>query len=91
MNYRNWFSKELITNNDEFCFKTPITKSGHFKLVFTQPGYIYQLNLDYCIRRFISPCVGKDPGYELRLSLGFTDACTCTNKFKMSIKFTFTV
>ena len=38
MNYRNWFSKEQITNNDDFCFKSPITRSDHFRLVLTQFG-----------------------------------------------------
>ena len=37
MNYRNWFSKERITNNDDFCFKSPITRPDHFRLVLT-PG-----------------------------------------------------
>ena len=31
---RNWFSKDRITINDNFCFKSPITKPGHFRLVF---------------------------------------------------------
>ena len=39
MNYRNWFSKERITNNDDFCFKSPITKPDHFRLVFTEFFY----------------------------------------------------
>ena len=35
MNYRNWFSKERITNNDDFRFKSPITRPDHFRLVLT--------------------------------------------------------
>ena len=31
LKYRNWFSEERITNNDDFCFKNPVTKLGHFK------------------------------------------------------------
>ena len=33
-NYRNWFSEERITNNDIFCFKSPVTKPGDFRFVF---------------------------------------------------------
>ena len=32
-NYRNWFSKERITNNDNFYFKSPITKPSHFRFM----------------------------------------------------------
>ena len=46
MNYRNWFSKERITNNDDFCLKSPITKLDHFRLVLTHKK---------CLRTYISP------------------------------------
>ena len=42
INYRNWFSKERITNNDHFCFKRPITSPDHYRLVFT-PIILYWL------------------------------------------------
>ena len=29
------YSKEQIRNNDDFCFQSPITEPGHFRLVFT--------------------------------------------------------
>ena len=32
----NWFSKERITNNDDFCFKRPNTKLDHFGLIFAR-------------------------------------------------------
>ena len=35
ISYRNGFSKERITNNDDFCFESQMTKAGGFRLVFT--------------------------------------------------------
>ena len=35
LRYRKCFSKKGIRNNNDFCFKRPITKPDHFRLVFT--------------------------------------------------------
>ena len=34
MNFRIWFSKEGITHNDYFCFKSPVTKPDRYRLIF---------------------------------------------------------
>ena len=71
MNYRNWFSKERITNNDDFCFKSPITRPDHFRLVLTPRfhKYVSQKPTNVNMWQFIKPCraIKKTQKFKLQL------------------------
>ena len=72
MNYRNWFSKERITNNDDFCFKSPITRPDHFRLVLT-PEVATRWNI--CIYASSFSCYHVYTARNAQVAAGLSSAC----------------